>query len=101
MAWTKVAARTELEQLSPLVVDVAGEEVALYWLDGQAFATSNVCTHAFARLSDGFIDGGCIECPIHQAQFDIRTGAVIAGPASDPIKTYPCRVAGDGIEIDV
>lgn len=101
MAWTKVAARTELERQSPLVVDVAGDEVALYWLDGQAFATANVCTHAFARLSDGFVDGGCIECPIHQAQFDIRTGAVVAGPASDPIKTYPCRVAGDGIEIDI
>lgn len=101
MAWTKVAERTKLEQQSPLAVSVAGEEIALYWLDGEPFATSNTCTHAQAQLSDGFVDGGCIECPIHQAQFDIKTGAVVSGPADDPVKTYPCRVNGNAVEVDI
>lgn len=101
MAWTRVAERAVLERESPMAVEVNGEDIALYWLDGQPFATSNTCTHAFARLSDGFLDGGCIECPIHQAQFDIRTGDAVAGPASAPLRTYPCRIAGEGIEIDV
>jgi nitrite reductase/ring-hydroxylating ferredoxin subunit len=101
MAWTKVAERTELERQSPLAVDVAGEPIALYWLDGEAFATSNTCTHAQAQLTDGFLDGGCIECPIHQAQFDVRTGDVVSGPADTPLETYPCRVNGEAIEIDI
>ncbi|MDQ2082821.1 non-heme iron oxygenase ferredoxin subunit [Xanthobacteraceae bacterium Astr-EGSB] len=101
MAWTKVAERADIERGSPLAVEVAGEEIALYWLDGEPFATSNICSHAFARLSEGFLDGGCIECPIHQAQFDIRTGAAVAGPADTPIRTYPCRVTGESVEIDI
>jgi len=101
MAWTKVAERVALERASLLPVQVDGQEIALYWLDGEPLATANICTHAFARLTDGFVDGACIECPIHQAQFDIKTGAVVAGPADEPIRTYLCRLAGDGIEIDV
>jgi nitrite reductase/ring-hydroxylating ferredoxin subunit len=101
MVWTKVAERADLERETPLAVAVAGEEIALYWLDGEPFATSNICTHAFARLSEGFLDGGCVECPIHQAQFDIKTGAVVAGPADEPIRTYPCRRVGENIEIDI
>ena len=101
MAWTKVARRDELERQSPMAVDVGGAQIALFWLDEAPYATSNICSHAFARLSDGFIDGGCVECPIHQAQFDIKTGAVLAGPAEAPIATYPCRVAGEDIEIDI
>ena len=101
MTWTKVAVRADLERQSPLGVAVNGEEIALFWLDGAPHATANICTHAFARLSDGFVDGGCIECPIHQALFDIKTGAVLGGPASEPIRTYSCRVAGESVEIDL
>jgi len=43
-------------------VEVAGEEIALYWVDDAVYATHDVCTHAFARLSEGFLEGECIEC---------------------------------------
>jgi len=55
---------------------------------------------AFARLSEGFLDGDCIECPVHQALFNVKTGEAVAPPAYQPVKTFPCRIEGDDILID-
>jgi nitrite reductase/ring-hydroxylating ferredoxin subunit len=101
MTWTRVASAAELSERDVLGVASGGEEIALYWIDGAAYATSDTCTHALARLSEGFLDGDCIECPIHQALFNVKNGEVIAGPATWPIKTYPCRIDGGDIWIDV
>ena len=56
---------------------VAGHEIALYDVDGDVFATDDICTHAYARLSDGWLDNGEIECPLHAGRFDVahRKGA--------------------------
>jgi nitrite reductase/ring-hydroxylating ferredoxin subunit len=101
MAWTRVASRSEVEERKIADCEVAGNEIALYWVDGSVYATENICTHAFARLSEGFLDGDCIECPVHQAVFNVKTGDVVAPPATEPIKTYPCRIEGDDVLIDV
>ena len=101
MTWTKVASAAELASQGVFGVTVAGEEIALYWIEGAPYATCNVCTHAFARLSDGFLDGECIECPIHQAQFNVKTGEAVAGPADEPVKTYPCRTESGDIWVDI
>jgi 3-phenylpropionate/trans-cinnamate dioxygenase ferredoxin component len=68
---------------------------------GDVIATANICTHAFARLSDAFLDGAGIECAIHQVAFDVKTGAVTSGPADAAPETYPARIAGDDIGINV
>ena len=81
--------------------DVGGEEIALYWIDDAVYATHNVCTHAFARLSEGFLDGDCIECPVHQALFNVKTGEAVAPPAYTAVKTYPCRIEGDDVLVDI
>jgi nitrite reductase/ring-hydroxylating ferredoxin subunit len=101
MAWIRVASLSEVEDKKMADCEVLGEEIALYWVDGAVYATSNICTHAYARLSEGFLDGDCIECPVHQALFNVKTGEVVAAPAMEPIKTYPCRVEGDDVLIDV
>jgi naphthalene 1,2-dioxygenase ferredoxin component len=101
MAWTRIAALAQVRENGVIGVEVAGKEIALYWVDGAVYATDNVCTHALARLSDGFLDGDCIECPVHQAVFHVTTGKVMAGPATEPIKTYPCRVEGEDVLIDI
>jgi nitrite reductase/ring-hydroxylating ferredoxin subunit len=101
MTWTRVGSAAELKERGVLGVECAGEEIALYWIDGVAYATADTCTHASARLSEGFLDGECIECPIHQALFNVKNGEAIAGPATEPIKTYPCRIDGDDISIDI
>jgi apoptosis-inducing factor 3 len=101
MAWMRAAAAAEVKDRGVMGVEVAGEEIALYWVDDAVYATHDVCTHAFARLSEGYLEGECIECPIHQALFNVKTGAVMAPPAYEPIKTYPCRIEGDDVLVDI
>jgi 3-phenylpropionate/trans-cinnamate dioxygenase ferredoxin subunit len=101
MAWHAAANLAELIDDTPLAVQVAGEAIALYRLQGQVYATQDCCTHEFAPLSEGFIEGDCIECPLHLARFNIRTGAVENGPATQPVKTYPVRIENGRIMVDV
>ena len=61
--------------------------------------TDDICTHAYARLSDGWLDRNEIECPLHAGRFDVKTGAATAPPCVDPVKTYPVRVDGDEIQV--
>ena len=99
MDWVRAAARSELTEGEVLGVEVAGRSIALYDVDGSFFATDNICTHAYARLSDGWLDGELIECPLHAARFDVRTGKVLDPPATEDLKTYPVRVVGDEIQV--
>ena len=97
--WVRVAKKGDLAEGEVLGVEAAGKEIALYDADGQIFATDNICTHAFARLSDGWLDGAAIECPLHAARFDIRSGKVLGPPATEDLKTYPVRLLGEDIEV--
>ena len=101
MAWTRVAAAAELKERGVMDATINGEEIALYWVDDAPYATENTCTHAFARLSEGYLDGDCIECPVHQALFNVRTGDAVAGPAEAAIRTYPCRTEGGDVWVDL
>lgn len=101
MAWHVAAKVDEVTEGEVLGVMVNGEPVALYKIGGKIFATSNVCTHEYALLSDGYIEGDCIECPIHQARFHIETGEVRSAPASEPITPYPTKIDGSQILVDI
>jgi nitrite reductase/ring-hydroxylating ferredoxin subunit len=97
--WVRVAARGDLASGEVIGVDVAGRSIAVYDSDEGLFATDNICTHAYACLSDGWLDGQTIECPLHAARFDIRTGQALDPPATEDLKTYPVRLVGDDIEV--
>ena len=97
--WHRAATTAEVTDGEPLALEIGGLKVALFKADGEYFAAGNVCTHAYALLSDGFQDGCEIECPLHNARFDVRTGEATSSPAEVPIPTYPVRVTGDTIEI--
>jgi len=97
--WVRAAARSDLIEGEVIGVEVAGRSIALYGADGNLFATDNICTHAYACLSDGWLDGEVIECPLHAARFDIRTGKVLDPPATEDLKTYPVRIVDDEIEV--
>jgi 3-phenylpropionate/trans-cinnamate dioxygenase ferredoxin subunit len=101
MAWHVAAKADEVANDEILGVVVNGEPIALYNLGGTYYATGNVCTHEYALLSDGYIEGDCIECPLHQARFHIATGAVRAAPADEPIKSYPVKVEGGQILVEL
>ena len=97
--WVKAANRRDLAAGDIMGVVIAGHEIALYDLDGQLFATDDVCTHAYAKLSDGWLDRGEIECPLHAGRFDVKTGKATAPPCTDDLKTYRIRLVGDEIQV--
>ena len=75
-------------------VELAGRELALFNLDGNLFATDDRCTHMRARLSDGYVQDGVVECPLHFGKFDIRSGRALSPPCKLPLAVYPVRVEG-------
>ena len=99
--WVRAAARDQLAEGEAVGVEVAGRSIALYDVEGSVFATDNICTHAYARLSDGWLDGELIECPLHAARFDVRTGKVLDPPATEGLKTYPVRIVDGEIQVQL
>jgi len=73
---------------------VGGRDIALYSVDGQIYATDNICTHGHARLCEGFLEGHEIECPLHQGKFDVRNGAPTCAPVTEAIRSYPVKIEG-------
>jgi naphthalene 1,2-dioxygenase system ferredoxin subunit len=90
--WIDAAAQAEVPEGDVIGVMVAGKDIALYQVEGEVFATDNICTHGHARLSDGFLEGREIECPLHQGRFDVCTGAALCAPLTEGIKTYAVRI---------
>ena len=99
--WVKAADRGALAEGDVLGVIVNGQELALYDIDGEVFATDDICTHAYAKLSDGWLEKGEIECPLHAGRFDIKTGKATAPPCVDDLKTYQARVEGGEIQVQL
>lgn len=91
-AWTEAAALDDVPQDDVIGVTVAGRDVALYSVEGEVFATDNLCTHGNARLCDGFLEGHEIECPLHQGRFDVRDGRALCAPLTEALRSYPVRI---------
>ena len=103
MAWQKVASLGDFGDRDVIGIEVADTPIALFRLGDEVHATSGACTHEFALLADGFVDSadGSIECPLHQALFDIRSGKALCAPAIENLKVYPVRIDGSDIFIDM
>jgi naphthalene 1,2-dioxygenase ferredoxin component len=99
--WIDAAAADAVPEEDVIAVQVAGKEVALYGVDGDVFATDNICTHGHARLCDGFLEGGEIECPLHQGRFDVRTGKAMCAPLTDDIRAYPVKIENGRVFVDL
>jgi nitrite reductase/ring-hydroxylating ferredoxin subunit len=78
-------------------VAVDGERRVLANVDGAFYLLRDVCGHRNAPLSRGRLDGYAIECPLHFARFDVRTGCLIDGPVSTDVAAYEVRVEGDTV----
>ena len=95
--FVRVAAITDLDDDETMQVDVGDEQVLLAKLDGEFYAIGEECSHEGGPLSQGWVEDGQVECPLHGAQFDLKSGDFTAPPAADPVKAYPVRVDGDDI----
>jgi apoptosis-inducing factor 3 len=101
MAWQKVASFPSMPEDGITGVNVDGMPIALYRLGDEVFATHGICTHALAFLSDGWVEDGKIECPLHQGQFDIRTGRALCAPVTEDLRVYRVKRDGDDILINL
>jgi nitrite reductase/ring-hydroxylating ferredoxin subunit len=99
--WRHVAQLSELEPEYPKRVEVGACEIALYLIGGTVYATSDVCSHAYARLSDGRVEGFEVICPLHGGSFDVRTGQTMGEPCTEPIMVFDCRLEGDAVLVKV
>jgi len=75
--------------------------IALFRLEDGYFATDDTCTHAAGSLSEGFIEGDCVVCPVHPGEFDIRTGRAQCFPVEKDLAVYSLRIADDQIFLDI
>ncbi|PIV33071.1 MAG: benzene 1,2-dioxygenase [Lysobacterales bacterium CG02_land_8_20_14_3_00_62_12] len=95
--WTRVCGLNELAPGEHRVTDIEGALVAVFNIDGDFYAIEDVCTHDGAQLTGGPVIGHLIECPRHGAQFDVRSGVAVRGPAYAPISRFPIKLEADAI----
>lgn len=82
-------------------VEAAGRRLLLANVDGEFFATDDMCTHEDASLSTGALHGDCVSCPLHGSRFNVRTGEPQEEPAEIPLQTYPVKIDGDAVLVAV
>jgi 3-phenylpropionate/trans-cinnamate dioxygenase ferredoxin subunit len=99
--FTTVARASEIAPGDMRCVEICKRRITLANVDGEYFAFDDVCTHEEAYLSEGELFGDTVECPMHGAAFNVRTGAVESFPATVPLQTYPVRLDGDDVQIAV
>lgn len=99
--WICVAKRNQVSPDTPLTVERGERGVGIYELDGRIYAMEDVCPHAYALLSQGFIQDGTVECPLHAAIFDIKTGQCVDGPGGRDLETYPVQIEGENLYIQI
>jgi len=92
---------SSLQDRKPIKVTTNGEDICLTRVGDQVFAIGDLCTHSDASLSEGDVTDFKIECWLHGAEFDLRTGEALTLPANIPAKTYPVTVVNDVVEIKV
>ena len=78
-----------------------GTRITLANVAGTVFAIDDTCTHRGCSLGDGKLDGSTVQCACHGSRFDVTSGAVVRGPAKEPVRSYPVRVADGEVQVDL
>ena len=97
--WQRVASRAAIKQGEILATQLGDLAIALTEVDGRIHAISDVCTHEYAQLSQGYLEADEIECPLHAARFNIRTGRCLAGPATQDLDIYEVKIEADDVYV--
>jgi nitrite reductase/ring-hydroxylating ferredoxin subunit len=97
--FVKVADTKDIEPSQMKAVEVGDENICVINVEGKYYAIGNVCMHQGGPLADGSLEGYEVECPLHGAKFDIRTGEVTNPPASTPESAYEVKVEDNNILI--
>tara|TARA_Y100000590_G_C15734885_1_gene1018226 strand:+ start:1962 stop:2282 length:321 start_codon:yes stop_codon:yes gene_type:complete len=99
--WIKVIKVNELEDEEAKEIEIEnGFKIAIFYVNGNFFATDHLCTHEDASLCDGYIDGDTVECPLHQGVFSISSGKALESPATVDLKTYETKILDDYVYVN-
>ncbi len=96
----RVAERSQVPPGRLLRVEVSGRLLCLANVAGTIYAVDDDCTHTSGALDQGELEGYVLTCPLHLAQFDVRTGTVLRGPARDELPTYSVRMDENDILVE-
>lgn len=77
-----------------------GKDICVARVGNEVFALENNCSHQDAELSEGLQNGYKIECWLHSAEFDLRSGEALTPPAVSPVKTFAVKIINNEIEIE-
>lgn len=99
--FTKVATTQDLPSGKMKEYRVNGKVIVVANADGDYFAFDGICTHEHCALAGGYLDGYTLTCYCHGAQFDVSTGDVLSPPAPSPLGTYPVKLEGEDILVEV
>ena len=97
----KVTTKKDVPAGKMIGVESSGQKILVANLSGSYYAIGNICTHRGCKLSDGTLDGENVQCPCHGSVFNVKTGAVIQGPATVAEKSFKTKVDGDGILVTI
>ncbi len=100
-SWHRVTELDKLDLETPFALRIGDQQVCVVRLEDGIFAINDICTHEYALLSDGYYEEGKLECPLHQACFEIRTGRALNEPADVDVATYPTKVEAGVVFVEV
>ncbi len=99
--WIDAAALDDIEDEDVMRFDHDGRTFVLYRVNDAVFPSDRLCTHEHVHLADSFVMDHVIECPKHNGRFDIRDGKPLCAPVCEKLRTYPAKVEGERIFIEV
>ena len=100
--FVKIGTTDDLETLEAgKLVEAGGQRIAIFNLGGKYCAIDNTCTHRGGPLAEGKLVGEEVICPWHGAHFNVKTGAVCSPPAREGVKSFPVRIVGTDVEVEI
>jgi nitrite reductase/ring-hydroxylating ferredoxin subunit/uncharacterized membrane protein len=97
--WVTVLPETELSEGKLTRVEAKGIPIVLYKQGAKIMAITATCTHVGGPLDEGKVENGCVVCPWHNSHFDLDTGRVVHGPATDDARDYETRIENGQIQV--
>jgi len=96
--WTRIARIDDIDsETFTMKVVFQGQDVCLFNVDGEVFATQDKCPHGNASLADGWVEGCTVECPLHQGVFDLATGKPLSPPVETDLTLYDVLIEDDEV----
>ena len=99
-AWQVLCPISKVSEGEPVGIKLSDLRIAVYMVNGEVYATDDVCPHAYALLSTGFLEEYVIECPLHGAMFDVRSGRCQTTSYKD-VRTYAVEVRDGEVFVDL